>query len=155
MSRFFGDIAAIKYEGPDSRNPLAFRWYDADRVVLGRPMADLMIPERDRSRFREHIRTYVRTGNPEEFTGQMRASLLRAGGLWAAIAGFLKATVEFALDREDLGEPFRAFSIMSFASFALPCLKQASARFAWLISQSSAHTAPTEWPPFIRSCSAQ
>src|ERR1700722_2612654 len=48
--------------------------------VLGRPMADLMIPERDRSRFREHISTYVRTGNPEEFTGQMRVSLLRADG---------------------------------------------------------------------------
>jgi PAS domain S-box-containing protein len=43
-------------------------------------MADLMIPESDRSRFREYIRTYVRTGNPGEFTGQMRASLLRADG---------------------------------------------------------------------------
>jgi PAS domain S-box-containing protein len=48
--------------------------------VLGRQMADLMIPERDRSRLREHIRTYVRTGDPEEFTGQMRVSLLRADG---------------------------------------------------------------------------
>ncbi len=48
--------------------------------VLGRQMADLMIPERDRSRFREHIRTYVRTGDPGEFTGQMRVGLLRADG---------------------------------------------------------------------------
>jgi PAS domain S-box-containing protein len=48
--------------------------------VLGRQMADLMIPERDRSRFREHIKTYVRTGDPGEFTGQMRVSLLRADG---------------------------------------------------------------------------
>ena len=51
-----------------------------DDDVLGQQMADLMIPERDRSRFREHIRTYVRTGDPEEFTGQMRVSLLRADG---------------------------------------------------------------------------
>jgi xylose isomerase len=28
------------YEGPDSRNPLAFHWYDPDRLVAGRTMAD-------------------------------------------------------------------------------------------------------------------
>ena len=37
---FFGDIAPIRYEGPDSDNPLAFRHYDADRVVAGRRMED-------------------------------------------------------------------------------------------------------------------
>jgi xylose isomerase len=42
MSRFFGDIAAIKYEGPESDNPLAFRHYDKDRVVLGKRMEDLL-----------------------------------------------------------------------------------------------------------------
>ena len=26
----------IRYEGPDSDNPLAFRWYDADRQVADR-----------------------------------------------------------------------------------------------------------------------
>lgn len=36
----FADTPAIRYEGPDSHTPLAFRYYDADRVVLGRPMAD-------------------------------------------------------------------------------------------------------------------
>jgi xylose isomerase len=30
----------IQYEGPDSDNPLAFRWYDADRIVLGKTMAE-------------------------------------------------------------------------------------------------------------------
>ena len=30
----------IRFEGPDSDNPLAFRWYDADRVVLGKTMAE-------------------------------------------------------------------------------------------------------------------
>jgi len=30
----------IRYEGPDSDNPLAFRWYDADRVVMGKTMAE-------------------------------------------------------------------------------------------------------------------
>ncbi|KSV72595.1 MULTISPECIES: xylose isomerase [Sinorhizobium/Ensifer group] len=37
---FFGDIAKIKYEGPDSANPLAFRHYNKDEVVLGKRMED-------------------------------------------------------------------------------------------------------------------
>ncbi len=38
---FFADVASpIRYEGPESDNPLAFRWYDADRVVAGRRMED-------------------------------------------------------------------------------------------------------------------
>ncbi|WP_176082894.1 xylose isomerase [Martelella sp. HB161492] len=37
---FFGDIAKIKYEGPDSDNPLAFRYYNPDEVVLGKRMED-------------------------------------------------------------------------------------------------------------------
>ena len=38
---FFTDVESpICYEGPDSDNPLAFRWYDADRVVAGRRMED-------------------------------------------------------------------------------------------------------------------
>jgi xylose isomerase len=38
---FFTDVTdRIAYEGPDSDNPLAFRWYDADRVVAGRTMAE-------------------------------------------------------------------------------------------------------------------
>ncbi|MDX2170190.1 MAG: xylose isomerase, partial [Deltaproteobacteria bacterium] len=30
----------IRYAGPDSDEPLAFRWYDAERVVLGKPMRE-------------------------------------------------------------------------------------------------------------------
>jgi len=37
---FFGDIAPIRYEGPDSANPLAYRFYDKDEVVLGKRMED-------------------------------------------------------------------------------------------------------------------
>lgn len=36
----FPEINAIAYEGPDSRNPLAFRYYNADEVVEGRTMRD-------------------------------------------------------------------------------------------------------------------
>lgn len=37
---FFDSVEPIKYEGPDSGNPLAFRYYDAEREVLGKRMAD-------------------------------------------------------------------------------------------------------------------
>ncbi|MEN8040252.1 MAG: xylose isomerase [Actinomycetota bacterium] len=37
---FFSEIERIEFEGPDSTNPLAFRWYDADRMVLGKRMED-------------------------------------------------------------------------------------------------------------------
>ncbi len=41
MSDFFTNVPdAITYEGPDSDNPLAFRWYDADRVVGDKTMAE-------------------------------------------------------------------------------------------------------------------
>lgn len=38
---YFPDVhAPIAYEGPDSKNPLAFRFYEADRVVGERTMAE-------------------------------------------------------------------------------------------------------------------
>ena len=41
MAEFFTDVPEpIRYAGPDSDDPLAFRWYDADRVVGERTMAE-------------------------------------------------------------------------------------------------------------------
>ena len=40
MTTYFPNIPVIKYEGPKTKNPLAFRFYDADRVIAGRPMKD-------------------------------------------------------------------------------------------------------------------
>ncbi len=37
---FFKNIGQIKYEGRESDNPLAFKWYDADRVVAGKTLRD-------------------------------------------------------------------------------------------------------------------
>ncbi len=37
---FFPGIENIRYEGPNSENPLAFRYYDKDRVVLGKTVAE-------------------------------------------------------------------------------------------------------------------
>ncbi len=37
---YFPGIEKIKFEGKDSKNPLAYRYYDANKLVLGRPMKD-------------------------------------------------------------------------------------------------------------------
>ncbi len=37
---FFKGIGKIKYEGKDSRNPLAFKWYDENKVVFGKTMKE-------------------------------------------------------------------------------------------------------------------
>ena len=42
--RIYADIEPIRYEGPQSTNPLAFRWYDAKRVVLGKTLAEHLRP---------------------------------------------------------------------------------------------------------------
>lgn len=40
MTNFFGDISRIKYEGEASSNPLAFRHYNADELIMGKRMEE-------------------------------------------------------------------------------------------------------------------
>lgn len=37
---YFKGLGQVKYEGPESRNPLAFKWYDENKVVAGKTMKD-------------------------------------------------------------------------------------------------------------------
>ncbi len=37
---YFKGIGQIKFEGQESRNPLAFKWYDENRVIAGKTMKD-------------------------------------------------------------------------------------------------------------------
>ena len=37
---YFPTIGKIPFEGAESKNPLAFHYYDAERVVMGKPMKD-------------------------------------------------------------------------------------------------------------------
>ncbi len=37
---YFADIEPIKFEGLESTNPLAYRYYDKDRMVMGKTMAE-------------------------------------------------------------------------------------------------------------------
>ena len=40
MTQFYSLKDPIKYEGPNSTNPLAFRWYNSTQKVLGKTMAE-------------------------------------------------------------------------------------------------------------------
>ena len=40
MSEFFQGVDEVRYEGPDSDTPFAFKVYDPHRVVLGKTMED-------------------------------------------------------------------------------------------------------------------
>eukprot|EP01060_Flectonema_neradi_P015576 TRINITY_DN22208_c0_g2_i1.p1 TRINITY_DN22208_c0_g2~~TRINITY_DN22208_c0_g2_i1.p1 ORF type:complete len:462 (+),score=124.83 TRINITY_DN22208_c0_g2_i1:57-1442(+) len=37
---YFPGVSALKYEGPDSQNPLAFKYYNANEMILGKPMKE-------------------------------------------------------------------------------------------------------------------
>ncbi len=39
---YFDAFDTVRYEGPDSANDLAYRWYDKDRVVFGKRMEDYL-----------------------------------------------------------------------------------------------------------------
>jgi len=39
---YFRGIDQIQYEGPDSKNPMAFKWYNANQVVMGKTMKEYL-----------------------------------------------------------------------------------------------------------------
>lgn len=40
VKEYFPNVGKIKFEGTGSYNPMAYRYYDAERVVLGKPMKE-------------------------------------------------------------------------------------------------------------------
>ena len=40
MTEIFRNIPSVKYEGAESKNKFAFKFYDADRVILGKKMSE-------------------------------------------------------------------------------------------------------------------
>ncbi|WP_448649250.1 xylose isomerase [Pseudomonas corrugata] len=86
---YFPGIDKIRYEGPASDSPLAFRHYDADRLVLGKPM-------------REHLRmavcywhTFVWPGSDVFGAGTFKRPWQHAGGPMELAIGKAEAAFEF------------------------------------------------------------
>ena len=100
----FSEFPTVRYEGPDSDHALAYRWYEADKEVLGKPLS-------------EHLRFAVAYwhslamngsdpfGSPTIQRPWMRSSPDRADGLSAAKE---KADAAFELFRV-LDLPFFCF----------------------------------------------
>ncbi|WP_198405825.1 xylose isomerase [Chitinophaga caeni] len=40
-TEYFKGIGKIQYEGPNSTNPLAYRWYDENKIINGKPLKEL------------------------------------------------------------------------------------------------------------------
>jgi xylose isomerase len=98
---FFPDVEPIRYEGPDSTNPLAFRCYERDRSVLGK-------------RMEEHLRFAVCYWHSFAWPGD---DVFGAGTFerpWQAEGGDPMALARLKLDVafeffEKLGAPFFCF----------------------------------------------
>ena len=41
-TEFFKGIGQVKFEGVESNNPMAFRWYDENQIVAGKPMKEYL-----------------------------------------------------------------------------------------------------------------
>lgn len=100
MPEAFPNIKKIQYEGPKSRNPLAFKWYNPDETVEGKSMKD-------------HLRFSVTYWHTFRGTG---ADMFGAGTMhrpWEAAVDSLdnaKNRVRVAFEFiEKLGAPFYAF----------------------------------------------
>ena len=40
MTEIFQNLPKVRYEGAQSKNPLSFKFYDPDRVILGKKMSE-------------------------------------------------------------------------------------------------------------------
>jgi xylose isomerase len=100
MPEAFPEVKKIQFEGPKSRNPLAFKWYNPDETVEGRTM-------------RDHLRFSVTYWHTFRGTG---ADMFGAGTMqrpWEAAVDSVenaKNRVRVAFEFiEKLGAPFYAF----------------------------------------------
>ena len=42
MGEFFKEVSKVKFEGKDSKNPLAFKYYNPDEKIAGKTMKDYL-----------------------------------------------------------------------------------------------------------------
>ena len=40
---YFPNVSKIQFEGKESKNPMAFHYYDAEKVVMGKKMKDWLL----------------------------------------------------------------------------------------------------------------
>ncbi|MBN2411892.1 xylose isomerase [candidate division KSB1 bacterium] len=97
---YFPGISQIKYEGPDSKNPLAFKYYDESKVVAGKTMKDFF-------RFAiAYWHTFCGTGEDPFGPGTQKFPWDESSNSMQAAKDKLDAAFEFI---SKLGVPFYCF----------------------------------------------
>ena len=97
---YFPGISKIQYEGPQSNNPLAFKYYDENKVVAGKPM-------KDHFRFAiAYWHTFCGTGADPFGAGTMPLPWSKNSDAMQAAKDKLDAAFEFI---SKLGAPFYCF----------------------------------------------
>jgi xylose isomerase len=101
MTDFFADVPPVRYQGPESDDPLSFRYYDKDRIVLGKRMEEQL-------RFAVcYWHSFVWNGfDPFGYDGTFRRPWFEAGDPMAQAR--LKAEVAFDFFSR-LGAPYFTF----------------------------------------------
>jgi len=165
---FFAGIEPVRYEGPETDNPLAYRWYDRERVVLGRRMED-------------HLRFAVCFWHSFGFAGAdafgretMRRPWTGAGDEMALAERKIDAAFEFFTT---LGAPFFTFHDRDVAPEAASlresaarldrmadriacCMERTAVRLLWGTANLFSHPryaagAATSPDPEVFACAAQ
>ncbi|URT68814.1 xylose isomerase [Cytobacillus firmus] len=96
---YFKNVSGVKYEGPDSNNPLAFKYYDPEEMINGKKMEDFL-------RFAvSYWHTFTAEGTDPFGDGTMIRSYDRFSGMDLAKAR-VEASFEFY---EKLNVPFFCF----------------------------------------------
>lgn len=97
---YFPGISKIQYEGPQSKNPLAFKYYDENKVVAGKPM-------KDHFRFAiAYWHTFCGAGSDPFGAGTMPLPWMKNSNAMQAAKDKLDAAFEFI---SKLGAPFYCF----------------------------------------------
>ena len=47
QKEYFPQIGKIKFEGKESKNPMAYRYYNAEKVIMGKKMKDWIATARN------------------------------------------------------------------------------------------------------------
>ncbi|MCU1806106.1 xylose isomerase [Cytobacillus firmus] len=96
---YFNNVSGVKYEGPDSNNPLAFKYYNPEEMINGKKMEDFL-------RFAvSYWHTFTAEGTDPFGDGTMIRSYDRFSGMDLAKAR-VEASFEFY---EKLNVPFFCF----------------------------------------------
>ncbi|MFD1469330.1 xylose isomerase [Hymenobacter caeli] len=130
-TEFFKGISKVKYEGRESDNPLAFKWYDAGRVVAGKPM-------RDHLRFATaYWHTFVGTGGDPFGPGTKRFAWDAKGDVIGRAKDKMDAAFEFFTK---LGTPYYCFHDLDLVDEG-PSLKDYESNLATIVDYAKEHQA--------------